>query len=68
MSNDETPVLGIMTQADSDEVTTMTKWSDFNRTHEEACEEEGHLLYDVGGSMMCMRCPYTEEVSNADSG
>lgn len=40
----------------------MTQWTDFQRSHEEACEQEGHLLHNDGnGADYCLRCPYVAE-------
>jgi hypothetical protein len=39
----------------------MTQWTDFERSHEEACAEEGHLLHIDDTGTFCLRCPYVEE-------
>lgn len=42
---------------------------EFERSHEDACAEEGHLMHDDGNGKFCLRCSYVEEVTNApDSG
>lgn len=41
---------------------SMTSAPDFERSHEDACADEGHLMHpDLDGSLYCLRCPYITE-------
>lgn len=39
---------------------------DFERSHEDACAEEGHLIHTDDTGTFCLRCPYVEPAEPTD--